>query len=306
MKKNSLSTKGLSMSQAQSISNLCNQRSRDITAKLSNINNYSRKLTINKREYIETTKNEIPSNIVSLLNEKASLHATQAFLMENIKAKDDIIQSIKNEKFDYSNIIPEPEHPETHFLKPKPLVDESWGWEQLSSGDYNMFLEAEAYAAHIGQFIHKGGTLDKLRTEIPTIKTLEFMEIEVGKKSPMLVEIHHTSEQLLKIHEELSSLHRGYEQKVNYFKSKIKNLVTSQNSYISQENAMQQSEINEKNKIILEDYSRTYKLWLADAQKATHDFESKRQKRIEEAILLKIDVDILFQPVVDIFLKQLE
>lgn len=40
MKANSLSPKGLSMVQAQSISNLCNQAAATIEAQLSNINNF--------------------------------------------------------------------------------------------------------------------------------------------------------------------------------------------------------------------------------------------------------------------------
>ena len=52
--KNSLSSKGLSMSQAQSISNLCNQRSKEITNKLGDINNISKHLTIGEDTYVET------------------------------------------------------------------------------------------------------------------------------------------------------------------------------------------------------------------------------------------------------------
>ena len=46
MGKHSLSSKGLSLSQAQSISNLCNQRSREITSKLNIVNNFSKVLKI--------------------------------------------------------------------------------------------------------------------------------------------------------------------------------------------------------------------------------------------------------------------
>jgi len=55
--KNSLSSKGLSMSQAQSISNLCNQRSKDITASLADINNVEKTLTIGEDTYTETKGN---------------------------------------------------------------------------------------------------------------------------------------------------------------------------------------------------------------------------------------------------------
>ena len=46
-KKNSLtSNKGLSLSQAQSISNLCNQRAREIESKLNGVNNYSKSVAV--------------------------------------------------------------------------------------------------------------------------------------------------------------------------------------------------------------------------------------------------------------------
>ena len=50
----SLSTSGLSISQAQSISNLCNQRCKAIEANFSLVNNYSKTLTVNGTVYVET------------------------------------------------------------------------------------------------------------------------------------------------------------------------------------------------------------------------------------------------------------
>jgi hypothetical protein len=302
--KNSLSTKGLSMSQAQSISNLCNQRAKEISNKLADVNNVSKTLVIGSETYTETQGNPMPANTVELLTEKARLSATQAFLMENIKAKDELIKEIQFEDFDYTILAPE--RPKTATKELPSLIDEEWGWSQLTTAEYNEYLEAEAYASHIGQFIHKGGKLDKLRSELPTIKTLEFMEIEVGKKTPMKVSIHHTSEGLLAIHEELASLHRNYEQKVNYFKSKVKNSVTTENARIANERAEIQAELNEINGKQDADYNAGLEKWRADFRKASNEFEAKRQERIKEAANMKIDIDSRFQPVVDMFLKQLQ
>jgi hypothetical protein len=302
--KNSLSTKGLSMSQAASISNLCNQRSKDITAKLADINNVSKVLKIGDETYTETQANPIPTNVVQLLTEKARLSATQAFLIENIKAKDSLIKEIQYEDFNYDVIAPQ--KPKFEVREIPSLVNEDWGWSQLTVNEYNEYLEAEAYASHIGQFIHKGGKLDKLRSELPTIKTLEFMEIEVGKKTPMKVSIHHTPEQLLTIHEELAGLHRSYEQKVNYFKSKVKNSVTTENARIANERAKIQAEVNEINGKQDADYNTALDKWRAEYTKASNEFEAKRQERIKEAANMKIDVDSRFQPVIDMFLNQLK
>lgn len=301
--KKSLSSKGLSMSQAQSISNLCNQRAKEISNKLDNINNVSKELVIGTETYIETQANPIPDNVVHLLQEKASLSATQAFLMENIKAKEELINEIRFEVFDYG--VEEPLRPQEVSEVLPSEVNEEWGWEQLTQAEYNEYLEAEAYASHIGQFIHKKGTLDRLRAELPNIKTLEFMEIESGKKTPLKVTIHHTSEQLLAIHEELAALHRGYEQRVNYFKAKVKNSVTSENARIQRERADIQSRANAENEKLRREYADACSKFYEERKKASQEFEAKRQERIQEAANLKINVAERFQGVVDTFLNQL-
>jgi hypothetical protein len=302
--KNSLASKGLSMSQAQSISNLCNQRSKDITAQLADINNVSKVLKIGEETYTETQGNPIPTNVVELLTAKARLSATQAFLMENIKAKDELITKIKYEVYNYD--VEPPVRPKTISETIPTEVDEEFGWDTLSTAEYNEYLEAEAYASHIGQFIHKGGKLDKLRAELPTIKTLEFMEIEVGKKTPMKVSIHHTAEQLLSVHEQLAALHRGFEQRVNYFKSKVKNATTSENARIQKERGIIQARVNNENAEAANNYKLAYDKWSGEERQAQHEFEEKRQARIQEAVNLKIEVAERFQDVVDEFLNQLK
>ena len=302
--KNSLASKGLSMSQAASISNLCNQRSKDITAQLADINNVSKELVIGTETYTEVKGNPIPANVVELLTAKARLSATQAFLMENIKAKDELINKIKYEGFEYD--VEAPIRPTTISEAIPTEVDEDFGWDTLTVSEYNEFIEAEAYASHIGQFIHKGGKLDRLRAELPTIKTLEFMEIEVGKKTPMKISIHHTAAQLLTIHEELAALHRGYEQKVNYFKSKIKNATTSENARVQKERGEIQARVNQQNSDLANAYKLAYEEWTANQRKAQHEFEEKRQGKIQDAVNLKIEVAERFQPVVDEFLNQLK
>jgi hypothetical protein len=304
MRRNSLSKTGLSLSTAQSISNLCNQRSKEITSKLEQTNNFSRTINIGGETYIETQSFQLPENVVSLLQEKSRLHAAQAFLMENIKAKDELVKSIQKEQFNY--LVVQPKRGEVESPKLLSLIDEEWGWSQLSLDEYNEFLEAEAYASHIGQYIHKGGKLDRLRSELPNIKTLEFFEVEVGKKTPVKVDIHHTSEQLVDLHEELAALHRDYEKKVNYFKSKVKNSVTTENARIAKENGVEQARVNEINNNINETWNKEYQSWAADYRKALQEFEADRQKRIQEAVALRIDVPSQFQGVVDEFLKQLK
>jgi hypothetical protein len=299
--KNSLAEKGLSMSQAQSISNLCNQRAKEIASKLSDVNNASKQIVIDKVTYTEQQGIELPANVSELLIEKARLSATQAFLMENIKAKDELINSIKGEYFEFATPAPvRPDYVEANQIN---SVNEKWGWDQLTVAEYNEFLEAEAFAAHIGQFIHKGGKLDQLRAELPTIKTLEFMEIETGKKTPMTISVHHKADDLMELHEELAGLHRGYEQKVNYFKAKVKNAVTAENARIAKENAIAESNADETNEVLRNSYKQVADAWQSQYKKALQEFEAQRQVRIQTAANLRIEVAPRFQDVVDEFLK---
>ena len=84
MKNHSLRSKGLSLSQASSISNLCNQRVTEISNVLTNVNNFSKKVNIGGEEHTIVAAKKLPENVVELLKEKAELHACQGFLMENI------------------------------------------------------------------------------------------------------------------------------------------------------------------------------------------------------------------------------
>jgi hypothetical protein len=304
MKNHSLSTKGLSMSQAQSVSNLCNQASRDIESKLSNINNASKVLTLNGHTYIETKGNPIMDNVKELLNRKASLHATQAFLMENIRQKQTLLDELKRSQFTFS--VPEPEYPKLMDDIDTTYVDENWGWNQLTASEYNEYLESEAFASHFGQFIHKNGKLDKLRNELPTMKTLEWIEVEEGKKTPLNVMIHHTIDQLGGIHEDLAAVHRKHEQRVNYYKAKVKNLVTTENARLAKEYGDKQAVINEHNQILKDQFIMKRNEWLDERKKANFEFEENRQKEISRVSGLRIAVDVRFKNVVDSFLDKID
>ena len=304
MRKHSLSSTGLSLSQAQSISNLCYQRAQDIADITASLNNATKKLKIDGIVYTETVGIAIPDNIVELLLEKSLLHSTQAFLMENIKAKASLLEEKKREVF--VNQVSAPSYPILLDCKYLDNVSEEWGWQQLSTSEYNEYLEAEAYAAHIGQFIHKNCPLDVLRKELSTMKTLQWMDIKHGEKSPLEIIIHHTPQQLLKVHEELAALHRKYEQRVNYFKAKVKNLVTEENARVARCNSDEQSRVNSENAILLNEYQTAYALYQQEDHKLAQDYEAKRQDAIKSIAALRIAVDPRFQPVIDMFLKQLE
>jgi len=317
MKKNSLTpNKGLSLSQAQSISNLCNQRAREIDAVLNNVNNYSKTVNIpnNNNGLLDSTLNthlimtakKLPENVVEMLIEKARLFACVAFLRENMEAKNSLLNDTKKATADTSSVeIPEQPKKYSPLLNQLANVNEDFGWSQLTTAEVCEYLEAEAFAAHIGQFIHKNGTLDNLRLELPNIASIEWMELKVGEKTPVTINVHHKPEELLEIHEKLAKLHRQYEQRVNYFKAKVKNLTTEENARIAKVNADAQIEIQKKNSDLQIAYETAYKAANEQIKTITLEFEKERNAKIKQIAAMRINVDVRFQSVIDEFLGQL-
>ena len=309
MRKNNLvPNKGLSLSQAQSISNLCNQRASEIANQLSAVNNYSKTVKVEGKEHITVKGIKLPDNVIALLQEKAKLHACQAFLMENMKAKENLLNAAKKIVYTISDglkiILPE----KPKFISPVilPQVNEEFGWEQLTAAEYNEYLEVEAYSSHLGEFFHKGSILAGLRNEINNIPSVEWMVIKGdGTKTPVEINVHHTSEQLLKIHEELAALHRVYEQKVNFYKAKVKNLTTEENARIARLNADAQSEAEKTNNDLQLTYESAMKKVNEAINTAKAEFEKERQAKIKEIASMRIEIDSRFQETIDNFLNQL-
>ena len=298
----SLNTTGLSLSQATSISNLINQRALDIKADLDSINNFTKSININGIDHNLINGKSIPENVVSKVNELGKIHATQAFLMENIKAKTALINKIKLQKFETELL--EPIRPILEIYKNIKEIDEVWGFEQLTESEYNEYLDVTSIASHIGQFIHRGSVLDRLRKELPTIPAIEFFELKKDEKTPVKITIHHTPNQLLEVHNDLAKQHREAEMRVNYFKAKVKNLVTIENGKIAQQNADGQNNVNNNNKIIQDGFNQVYREYTDKLLVEKQEFEVKRNEEIKKASSLRIKVDPRFQETIDLFLDK--
>jgi hypothetical protein len=132
------------------------------------------------------------------------------------------------------------------------------------------------------------------------------MEVETGKKTPLNVTVHHTIDQLGDLHEQLAGVHRTHEQKVNYYKAKVKNLVTTENARIARERADRQSAVNERNDKLMTEYQAARSEWAHNKRKAEMEFEEGRQKEIARISALRIEVDAKFKAVVDYFLTRLD
>jgi hypothetical protein len=296
-----LAGKGLSMSQAQSISNLCYQNAQEIERELNSYNNCSKSITVSGQVYNLQEGIPVPVDILEKLKNKGDLHACQAFLMEAIKGKEAEIDRLRGLHPDLSHLI-EPERPIVPDYDILFDVNESWGWSQLTDSEYSEYLQVEAMASHLGQFIHKNGKLTQLRKELPNTPSIEWFEVEDGKKTPVKVTKHHVSSALLGIHEDIAEAHRKYEQRVNYYKAKVKNLVSDENARIQKENADKAAEFLRLEKELIEEYRIAMDAYNGEILRLTMEFNSNRELDIKSAAALRINVDPRFQHVIDMFI----
>lgn len=302
MKKHNLSSTGLSMSQAQSISNLCNLAAKAIEAKIQRANNTSKTITLDGEELTIVEGVRIPFNIIDEIQKQAKYYAAQSFLMENIKVKETLLNEEKAKKYQPREV---PNYPSRKYTPLKATVNEDWGWEQLSVNELNEYLEQEAIAAHVGQLIHKNGKLDTLRKELERgIPNIEWMEKNVkgGANSiPVKVKTHHSVEELWGFHQTLAEIHKKAEQRVNYYKSKVKNLVTIKNGDIAEENGKIQAEDNKEFDALMNKYNNEVEAWRSLTALESQQFEVERNKEIKKISSLRINVDSRFQSVIDEF-----
>jgi len=296
-----LANKGLSMSQAQSISNLCNQNAQEIQRELDSYNNCSKSITVAGQVYDLQEGMPIPGDILEKLKNKGDLHACQAFLMEAIKGKESEIDRIRKSFPDLSHLV-KPEQILIDDYEIQYNVEEAWGWSQLSDSEYSEYLQAESMASHLGQFIHKTGKLTQLRKELPNTPSIEWFEVEAGKKTPVKVTKHHLSPVLMSIHEDIAEQHRVYEQRVNYYKAKVKNLVSDENARIQRVNADKAAEFLKLEKEVHEKYQLAMDAYNGEVLRLTMEFNSQRELDIKSAAALRISVDSRFQHVIDLFI----
>lgn len=290
-----LGTTGLSMSQAQSISNLCNQNAEEIKRQLSRINNYSMEIKFPMETIVTKNGHPIPDNLIAQLKEIGQLHACQAYLMSAIKSKEKYMELIRWNRFEYD--VPQPAKRLSCIPTSHSLVNENWGWEQLTDAEHAEYLEAESMASHLGQFIHKAGILDSLRKELPKLSPISWITIKDGEKTPERLLIHHTEDDLMMIHEAIAKQHAEFEQKVNYFKAKVKNLVSEENNRIAKVNAAEMRRAGQETV----EYNQLLNQWSTAKNAAESEFDASKEKQLNEASKLRIQVDPRFQPLVNRF-----
>ena len=293
---------GLSMTDAQSISNMCNQKVSEIEASIKKSNNFSSKFTHNNETVTFSEPKPLPTNVVELIKEAGEITGLQAYLMEAIKEKNVILDCIRFRDFKFDLDKPLRAIYE-EYKDIKPQVNEDWGFNQLSEKERVEYLTAEAMASKIGKgYIHSDGYISKLRKGLENTSLVDFIELKQGERTPVIFTPHHSSEQLFNIHTELERVHRDNEKRVNYYKAKVKNMISEENVKINSENAIEIARVDAINEKIDNDYQVARSKYNAEKAQALKAFESEREKDLKKASALKIKVPESLQNILNNFI----
>lgn len=289
---------GLSMTDAKSISNLASQRVSEIKNKLNKVNNFSSSFTYgpNFEKITKQNAHPMPSDVKELLSECGKLTTLQAIIMEGLKEKEEILSSIENTS--YVEVIDSPDYELSLVYENIPQVDEDWAFSELPSSERYEYLEMQARCSEIGKFFHKGGHLDRLRRELNDAEPFETVSLKKDELIPVNRVFHHTSDYLMELHEELAREHREYEKRLNYFKAKVKNMVSDENIRISEENAKGIQEVIEKNAEISARNEELRREYMALHKKNVASAQAKKSALKKEASALKITVPSFLKSVV--------
>jgi hypothetical protein len=110
------------------------------------------------------------------------------------------------------------------------------------------------------------------------------------------------SSPLMVLHEEIAEQHRKYEQRVNYFKAKVKNLTSDENARIQKLNADKAAEFLIIEQKLNEEYQLAMDAYHGEVLRLTMEFNSQRELDIKAAAALRISVDPRFQDVINLFI----
>lgn len=253
-------TGSLSMSDAQAISNLCNQRSEAIKREVNNYNVCSKVVRMNTMTGASGNEVDfvkqlpvilIRDRVKTLMVELGEYAGLQGFLMEHIKLKDAWLEEINKQLLtspkDTQEILDLVAEQQLLTNKRANLngkvklkhVDSAEFVDQENRTNVMLYLLNEAKASKIGEFIHKGGKLDTMRKNLANLPGYEYEELPDGRSALVTITPNYLNGELDKLHEELADLHRVDERRVNGFKAKKKTFETERTAKYNEDYAVE-------------------------------------------------------------------
>lgn len=255
-------------------------------------------------DYVHVTPNLTVDEIIALAQKEGKYYAVSAWLREGIKAKESILDSIRNSPA--STFVPMPVIStytlglaEAHSTRVPDEDDYSLVIDKLSIAERAEYLTLEAEAAWIGKRIHnQTGLFNQWRKQAVNFKPVEFLTPNPTKSLMITSSLRLSVEDIDRVLLALQGAHRTVESKLNSYKSRLKTMVqdliqAAQAKRTVAENAMRSALV----------------LYQTDERNATAQAEIERSKmlvtasklgiiipKMHEAILKEVEESINYTP----------
>lgn len=274
-----LGTTGLTSSEANYTANIAKELAEKIKSEISQMSLFKKTLFFEGKE--KPFNNVVKVNdLEKKCTEEGLLYALSAWLREGIKAKSELTKQVQYDSFGLSF----EEYPDSPTLKAMPTVADIKN--SLPIKELAEYLAFEAKAAHIGKKVHPDGIFEswfkQLRNTLP-------VEIHPQNKGYIVeTEAVIKEEELYKIFFNLQQEYREAEQKVNYYKAKIENILNEEIQ-----------KVNAENRAMLSAYQEAIRKVEANNKIISSKIESERSKKLNELSQLKVIIPNELQSVLD-------
>ena len=274
-----LDTKGLTTAEANYTANIIKELCERISNEIKQLTLFKGTLNFQGKqtEYNKVYKVE---NLEEKCLEEGNLYALSAWLREAIKAKEALLKQIENDNFDISLLN------EVNYGKATSLLTEDEVKYSLPINELAEYLAYEAKAAHIGKKVHPNGIFEQWFNMIKNTPKVQINEIN----KDYIVEFDQVVDEkdLYQVYFTLQKEYREAEQKVNYYKAKIKNLLNERNQ-----------EINQKNRALQDKLSQDLEIQNSKNLALQAEINNLRGQKLKEVSELKIIIPNELQKTLD-------
>ena len=274
-----LDTKGLTTAEANYTANIIKELCERISNEIKQLTLFKGTLNFQGKqtEYNKVYKVE---NLEEKCLEEGNLYALSAWLREAIKAKEALLKQVENDNFDISLLN------EVNYGKATSLLTEDEVKYSLPINELAEYLAYEAKAAHIGKKVHPNGIFEQWFNMIKNTPKVQINEIN----KDYIVEFDQVVDEkdLYQVYFTLQKEYREAEQKVNYYKAKVKNLLNERNQ-----------EINQKNRALQDKLSQDLEIQNSKNLALQAEINNLRGQKLKEVSELKIIIPNELQKTLD-------
>lgn len=274
-----LDTKGLTTAEANYTANIIKELCERISNEIKQLTLFKGTLNFQGKqtEYNKVYKVE---NLEEKCLEEGNLYALSAWLREAIKAKEALLKQVENDNFDIFLLN------EVNYGKATSLLTEDEVKYSLPINELAEYLAYEAKAAHIGKKVHPNGIFEQWFNMIKNTPKVQINEIN----KDYIVEFDQVVDEkdLYQVYFTLQKEYREAEQKVNYYKAKVKNLLNEKNQ-----------EINQKNRALQDKLSQDLEIQNSKNLALQAEINNLRGQKLKEVSELKIIIPNELQKTLD-------